>query len=105
MLLLHGGPGLSDYTEPLAAELEDGYTVTRFQQRGVAPSTTEGPFNVETHMADAIAIMDGAGIDKAYLLGHSWGGHLALHLAVAHQDRLLIMGALHRRSGQCHGVR
>jgi pimeloyl-ACP methyl ester carboxylesterase len=89
VLLLHGGPGLSDYTESLAAELEDGYTVTRYQQRGVAPSTTEGPFNVETHRADAIAVMDGAGIEKAYLLGHSWGGHLAFHLAVAHQDRFL----------------
>ena len=31
MLLLHGGPGMSDYTESLADELEDGYTVTRFQ--------------------------------------------------------------------------
>ena len=87
VLLLHGGPGVSDYTEALAAELEDGYTVTRYQQRGVAPSTTEGPFDVETNMADAIAVMDGAGIDKGYLLGHSWGGHLAFHLAVAHQDR------------------
>jgi pimeloyl-ACP methyl ester carboxylesterase len=89
VLLLHGGPGVSEYTESLAAELEDGYTVTRFQQRGVAPSTTDGPFDVETHMADAIAVMDGGGIDQAYLLGHSWGGHLALHLAVAHQDRFL----------------
>ena len=89
VLLLHGGPGVSDYTESLAAELEDGYSVIRYQQRGVAPSTTEGPFNVETHMADAIAVMDGAGIEKAYLLGHSWGGHLAFHLAVAHQDRFL----------------
>ena len=89
VLLLHGGPGVADYTESLAAELEDGYSVTRYQQRGVAPSTTEGPFNVETHMADAIAVMDGAGIEKAYLLGHSWGGHLAFHLAVAHQDRFL----------------
>jgi pimeloyl-ACP methyl ester carboxylesterase len=87
VLLLHGGPGVSDYTESLAAELEDGYTVTRYQQRGVAPSTIEGPFDVESHMADAIAVMDGARIDKAYLLGHSWGGYLALHLAAAHHDR------------------
>jgi proline iminopeptidase len=89
VLLLHGGPGLSEYTEGLAAELEDGYTVTRYQQRGVAPSTTDGPFDIETQMADAIAVMDEAGIDRAYLLGHSWGGHLALHLAVNHQDRFL----------------
>jgi pimeloyl-ACP methyl ester carboxylesterase len=87
VLLLHGGPGVSDYTESLAAELEDGYTVTRYQQRGVAPSTTEGPFDVETNVTDAIAVMDGLGIDMAYLLGHSWGGYLALHLVIAHQDR------------------
>lgn len=89
VLLLHGGPGVSDYTESLAAQLEDRYCVTRYQQRGVPPSTTEGPFDVETNIADAIAVMDAAGIDKAYLLGHSWGGHLALHLAVAHEDRFL----------------
>lgn len=89
VLLLHGGPGMSDYTESLAVELQDGYTVTRYQQRGVAPSTTEGPFDIETHMNDALAVMDASGIGTAYLLGHSWGGHLALHLAVAHQDRFL----------------
>jgi hypothetical protein len=90
-LLLHGGPGISDYTESLAVELEDAYTVTRYQQRGVAPSTEEGPFDVETNVADAIAVMDRVGIDKAFLLGHSWGGYLALHLAIAHQDRFLAM--------------
>ena len=89
VLLLHGGPGVSDYTESLVAELSDGYTVTRYQQRGVAPSTTEGPFDVETHMADAIAVMDSAGLDQAYLVGHSWGGYLVLHLAIVHPNRFL----------------
>jgi pimeloyl-ACP methyl ester carboxylesterase len=51
VLLLHGGPGVSEYTESLAAELQDGYTVTRYQQRGLAPSTTEGPFDVETNIS------------------------------------------------------
>jgi proline iminopeptidase len=27
VLLLHGGPGLSDYTAPLTAELDDAFTV------------------------------------------------------------------------------
>jgi len=103
LLLLHGGPGVSEYTESLAAELEDGYTGTRLQQRGVAPSTTDGPFDVETHMADAIAVMDGTGIDQAYLLGHSWGGHLALHLAVAHQDRFLGLLPIDPLGALCDG--
>jgi proline iminopeptidase len=88
-LVLHGGPGLSEYTEPLVGELEDAYTVYRYQQRGLAPSTTSGPFDIETHVADAVAVLDGMGIERTYVVGHSWGGHLAMHLAIHHPDRLL----------------
>lgn len=89
VLILHGGPGLSDYTASLAAELGDGFSVIRFQQRGLEPSTTSGPFDVDRHVADAIAVLDAAGVGRAYVIGHSWGGHLAMHLAARHQDRLL----------------
>jgi pimeloyl-ACP methyl ester carboxylesterase len=89
VLVLHGGPGLSDYTASLAAELDDAFSVIRFQQRGLDPSTTSGPFTVSRHVADAIAVLDAAGADRAYVIGHSWGGHLAMHLAVRHPERLL----------------
>jgi pimeloyl-ACP methyl ester carboxylesterase len=89
VLLLHGGPGLSDYTGSLAAELEDAFRVIRYQQRGLAPSTTAGPFDVDRHVADAVAVLDAAGVESAYVVGHSWGGHLAMHLAGTHADRLL----------------
>jgi proline iminopeptidase len=82
VVLLHGGPGLSDYTASLAAELQDSYTVHRYQQRGLAPSTTAGPFDIETHVADALAVVHGAGPDGAVVVGHSWGAHLAMHVAV-----------------------
>jgi proline iminopeptidase len=88
VLILHGGPGLSDYTAPLADELADGFRVLRYQQRGLAPSVVAGPFSVEQHVADAIAVLDAAGAGRAYVVGHSWGGHLAMHLAVAHPDRV-----------------
>ena len=89
MLVLHGGPGLSEYTEALAGELDDAFAVYRYQQRGLAPSTTSGPFDIETHVADAVAVLDGIGVERAYVVGHSWGGHLAMHLAAHHPDRLL----------------
>lgn len=89
VLLLHGGPGLSDYTAPLTAELDDAFTVIRFQQRGLEPSTTSGPFDIDRHVADAVAVLDAADAGQAYVIGHSWGGHLAMHLAARHQDRLL----------------
>jgi pimeloyl-ACP methyl ester carboxylesterase len=88
VLLLHGGPGLTDYTEGLAEELASDYTVYRYQQRGLAPSTTAGPFTIETHVMDVVAVLDALGLDKVWLVGHSWGGHLVLHLAVMHPERV-----------------
>ncbi len=88
VIVLHGGPGLSEYTESLAAELDDGYRVTRYQQRGLAPSTTDGPFDIETAVADALSVMDATSEEPLYVVGHSWGGHLAMHIACAHPERI-----------------
>jgi pimeloyl-ACP methyl ester carboxylesterase len=79
VLLLHGDPGLSDYMGPVADELESAFRVVRFQQRGVAPSTESGPFDIERHMADAAAVLEAVGAERAFMVGHSWGGHLAMH--------------------------
>ncbi len=87
-LLLHGGPGLPDYLEGLAAELGDLFTTIRYTQRGTLPSTTGDPYTVESHMSDALTVLDAFGLEQAWAVGHSWGGHLALHLAVAHPERL-----------------
>jgi pimeloyl-ACP methyl ester carboxylesterase len=87
-LLLHGGPGLSDYLADLAAELAEAFTVASYQQRGLAPSVTVGSRDVEGHVADAVGVLDGLGWDRAWVIGHSWGGHLAMHVAVAHPDRV-----------------
>ena len=87
LLLLHGGPALTDYMDMLAPEL-DGWQTIRYQQRGLPPSAETGPFTVEQHVADAVAVLDELGVDRAVVLGHSWGGHLALHLAVAHPGRV-----------------
>ena len=88
-LLLHGGPALSDVLGELGDELRPaGVTTIRYQQRGLAPSTLEGPFGVERHVADAIAVLDTAGADRAWVVGHSWGGYLALQVATRHADRV-----------------
>jgi pimeloyl-ACP methyl ester carboxylesterase len=88
-LLLHGGAAVDDYLEPLAAELAPLLTTYRYTQRGTPPSTGGSPYTVEAHMADALAVLDAFEIPRAWAVGHSWGGHLALHLAVAHPERLL----------------
>jgi pimeloyl-ACP methyl ester carboxylesterase len=90
VLLLHGGPGLSyGHLDALAEELASAYDVAFFQQRGLEPSTVTGPFTVEQAVADIGAVLDGLGWDEAWLVGHSWGGHLAFHAAATIPGRLL----------------
>jgi pimeloyl-ACP methyl ester carboxylesterase len=94
VLVLHGGPGLGyEYLDPMAEEVLAGaYRVAHFQQRGLSPSTLEGPFTIPRSVADVEAVLDHLGWDRALVVGHSWGGHLALHVALTLPHRLL--GAL-----------
>jgi pimeloyl-ACP methyl ester carboxylesterase len=93
VLLLHGGPGLSfSYLDELGAELASDFRVASFQQRGLEPSTLEGPFTMTQAIEDAVCILDGLGWERALVVGHSWGGHLVLRILGAHPERLL--GAL-----------
>ena len=90
VLLLHGGPGLGfDYLRDLADELAEENDVAWYQQRGQAPSAAEGPFTVAADVGDARRVLDALGWQRAYVVGHSWGGHLALHVAEAMPERLL----------------
>jgi pimeloyl-ACP methyl ester carboxylesterase len=90
VLLLHGGPGLGfEYLRDLAEELAEENDVAWYQQRGQEPSAAEGPYTVATDVEDARRVLDALGWQKAYVVGHSWGGHLALHVAEAIPERLL----------------
>jgi pimeloyl-ACP methyl ester carboxylesterase len=90
VLLLHGGPGLAfDYLRDLADELAEDNDVVWYQQRGQEPSAEDGPYTVAADVGDARRVLDALGWDRAYVVGHSWGGHLALHVAEAMPERLL----------------
>jgi pimeloyl-ACP methyl ester carboxylesterase len=89
VLAIHGGPGLNfDYLDDAVAELCGSYQVATYQQRGLAPSTEQGEFTIAEAVADIAAVLDGLGWDTAYLMGHSWGGHLVFHAAVSIPERL-----------------
>ena len=90
VLLLHGGPGLGfDYLADLAGELAEENDVAWYQQRGLAPSAVDGPCSVGADVEDARRVLDALGWRTAFVVGHSWGGHLALHVAAAMSERLL----------------
>ena len=87
-VLLHGGPGLSDMFETLTPLLADLFTCVRYQQRGLAPTTIREPYTVDANVADAAAVIDAEAGGRAWMIGFSWGGHLALHVLVAHPERV-----------------
>jgi proline iminopeptidase len=88
-VLLHGGPGLSaHYLDPLVPFLAGAFSPILYQQRGLPPTTIGEPFTVEAHVADAAAVIDDAVGGRAWIVGHSWGGHLALHLLVSCPERI-----------------
>ena len=90
VLLLHGGPGLGfEYLRDLAEELAQENDVGWYQQRGQEPSAVGVPYTVAADVEDARRVLDALGWEKAYVVGHSWGGHLALHVAEAIPERLL----------------
>lgn len=75
-----------------APELGMGFRVAGYQQRGLNPSTLEGPFTVSQAINDMVAVLDALEWSRSLIVGHSWGGQLALRVTAAHPERLL--GAL-----------
>jgi proline iminopeptidase len=95
VLLLHGGPGVGhEYLEPLADFLpEAGIEVYLYDQLGAQfsdqpedPDLWQIPRFVDE--VEQVRTALGLGPDNFYLLGHSWGGILAMEYALAYGDAL-----------------
>ena len=92
IVVLHGGPGF-DHQQflPYIGELSSRYKVILYDQRGTGLSS--GPvdatsISIHNFVEDIEGIRKAFGIAKMNLLGHSWGGMLAMHYAVRHPDKL-----------------
>ena len=95
LLLLHGGPASThEYFECLEAPLTAaGIEVIFYDQLGSAFSDQpddEELWTVERFVDEVEQVRQalGLGPDDFYLLGHSWGGILAIEYALAHQAHL-----------------
>jgi proline iminopeptidase len=89
LLYLHGGPGSGSYDfvsfqgDALSRQLR----LVAVDQRGVQHSDPlEGPVTEDSLVADFEALRQELGIERWTLLGHSFGGRLALRYALAHPD-------------------
>jgi len=81
LLTLHGGPGGGhDYLEPLN-EIASERPVVFFDQLGCGKSDTPDDvslWRIDRFVDEVTAVRDALGLDRIHLLGHSWGGWLAI---------------------------
>jgi proline iminopeptidase len=83
VLFLHGGPGYNSYSfEYGAAEAlaKAGYYVVVFDQRGAGRSVAGVPsdFTFTKATEDVLDVIHATHLSNPILLGHSWGGTLAI---------------------------
>jgi pimeloyl-ACP methyl ester carboxylesterase len=87
MLFIHGAH-LADALKPLVAEPAlERFQRIRYHRRGLGgssrPVETE-PTSVAEQAEDAVGLLDHVGVGRAHVVGHSWGGAIALELAAQH---------------------
>lgn len=84
VLLIHGSHIGRSFL-PLLAQpsLTKKYRLIRYHRRGFLDSAlARGPVSIKDQAADAQALLEHLGAHRAHVVGHSFGGAIALQLAV-----------------------
>ena len=98
LLFLHGGPGNSamSYASKFSGELQKHFVVVHWDQRESGKTAelnaSDKPLSAALIESDAIEVINYLrrrfSQDKIHVMGHSWGGFLALKIAADHPDLL-----------------
>jgi pimeloyl-ACP methyl ester carboxylesterase len=84
VVLVHGAL-IADALTPLMREpaLAERYRLIGYHRRGYAGSARpDRPLTIADQAADCRGVMNALGIDRAHVVGHSFGGLIALQLAL-----------------------
>jgi proline iminopeptidase len=90
LLLMHGGPGLDHSTLLSFRRLADQFTLVFYDHRcnGRSNGVPVSSMTWENLTADADALREALGFEKWAVLGHSFGGQVALEYALRYPHRL-----------------
>jgi proline-specific peptidase len=90
LVLMHGGPGADHWTMLPFRRCADRFTLVFYDHRGNGRSVGAPVSSMtwENLTADADALRQQLGFDKWAVLGHSFGGHVALEYALRYPDNL-----------------
>lgn len=97
VLLLHAGIGDRTMWDAQIPALADQFTVIRVDARGFGE--TRKPPVAYSPVADALAVLDHLGVQRAHVVGVSMGSQTAIELAVAAPERVASLVAVAARAG------
>jgi len=91
LLFIHEFAGDHRSFAPQVEHFRDRYRCLVYDARGYPPSDVpvdERAYSQLRAVADAVAVLDAAGVERAHVVGVSMGGFCALHLGLRHPDRV-----------------
>lgn len=89
LLLIHGLGYARWGWEPVLEGLARSFDVILFDNRGIGESDAPpGPYTAAALAADALQVLDEAGVERSHVLGTSLGGMVAQELALSHPERV-----------------
>jgi pimeloyl-ACP methyl ester carboxylesterase len=94
LLLVMGAAYSSRMWYPAIDALAEQHRVIWFDNRGIGQSSPSKNGSIQDMAADAVAVLDGAGVDTAHVYGVSLGGVVVLQLALQSPERVrsLVLG-------------
>jgi len=107
LVLMHGGPSADLYTMLPFRRLADQFTLIFYDHRcnGRSEGAPVASMTWENLTADADALRARLGFERWAVLGHSFGGHVALEYALRYPDRLSHLVLLDTGGDSCWSQR
>jgi pimeloyl-ACP methyl ester carboxylesterase len=98
VVLLHGFPQDRTAWDRVVPALHSaGLRTLAPDQRGYSPGARpvgRAHYRTRETVDDVLALLDAAGVDRAHVVGHDWGGAVAWALGAWHPDRLRTLTSL-----------
>ena len=91
LLFIHEFAGDHRSFAPQVEHFRDRYRCLVYDARGYPPSDVPedvGAYSQLRAVADAVTVLDAAGVERAHVVGVSMGGFCALHVGLRHPDRV-----------------
>jgi pimeloyl-ACP methyl ester carboxylesterase len=82
VVLIHGSVLAGEFLPLTQQSALSDYAFIRYHRRGMGGSSRTGPATIQQQAADCAGLLAELGVETAHIVGHSYGGTIALQLAL-----------------------